>query len=60
MYNIVAYLKCIDLVPELVWVLPGHLLAGDLSLHLLQPLVEALEVLRGLPVFLLHRLLKFQ
>ena len=50
-------LEGVDLCPELVSVLPGDLLAGNLSLHLVQPAVERVQVLPGLPELLLHRLL---
>ncbi len=51
-------LKCVDLSLELIAVLPGDLLAGDLPLHLVQPAVERVEVLPGLPELLLDRLLR--
>ena len=50
-------LEGVDLCPELVSVLPGDLLAGNLSLHLVQPAVERVQVLPSLTELLLHRLL---
>ena len=54
----VTHLEPIDLVPEFIWILPGNLLTGNLPLNLLQPPVQVLQVLPGLPVLFLHRLLQ--
>jgi hypothetical protein len=56
--TVATHLESVDLCPELVAVLPGHILAGNLSLHLVQPLVQAVQVLARLPKLLLHGLLR--
>ena len=52
-----AYLEGIDLILQGINILLGDALAGDLSLDLVQPLVEVIDILRRLAEFLLHRFL---
>lgn len=53
----VTYLEGIDLILQSINILLGDALAGDLSLDLIQPLVEVIDILRRLAEFLLHRFL---
>ena len=57
MFLIFIYLEGIDLILQSVNILLGDALAGDLSLDLVQPLVEVIDILRRLTEFLLHRFL---
>ena len=58
MFLIFIYLEGIDLILQSLQILLGDALAGDLSLNLVQPLVEVIDILRRLTEFLLHRFLK--
>ena len=58
MFLIFIYLEGIDLILQSLQILLGDALAGDLSLDLVQPLVEVIDILRRLTEFLLHRFLK--
>ena len=57
MFLILIYLEGIDLILQSLQILLGDALAGDLSLDLVQPLVEVIDILRSLAEFLLHRFL---
>ena len=57
MFLISIYLEGIDLILQSLQILLGDALAGDLSLDLVQPLVEVIDILRRLTEFLLHRFL---
>ena len=57
MFLIFIYLEGIDLILQSLQILLGAALAGDLSLNLVQPLVEFTDILRRLTEFLLHRFL---
>ena len=57
MFSIFNYLEGIDLILQSLQILLGDALAGDLSLDLVQPLVEVIDILRRLTEFLLHRFL---
>ena len=57
MFLIFVYLEGIDLILQSLQILLGDALAGDLSLHLIQPLVQVIDILRRLTEFLLHRFL---
>lgn len=57
MFLIFIYLEGIDLILQSLQILLGDALAGDLSLDLVQPLVEVIDILRRLTEFLLHRFL---
>ena len=57
MFSIFNYLEGIDLILQSLQILLGDALAGDLSLHLVQPLVQVIDILRRLTEFLLHRFL---
>ena len=52
-----SYLECVDLILESVDILNGDLLTCDLAFNLLEPFVQLVQVLVGLPELLLHRLL---
>ena len=56
--TVVAYLESIDLILEAVNILDGDILASNLLLHLLQPLVKLVQVLICLPELLLDGLLE--
>lgn len=58
MFLIFIYLEGINLILQSLQILLGDALAGDLSLDLVQPLVEVIDILRRLTEFLLHRFLK--
>ena len=56
--TLVAYLESIDLILEAINILNGDILASNLLLHLLQPLVKLVQVLVCLPELLLDGLLE--
>ena len=56
--TVVAYLESIDLILEAINILNGDILASNLLLHLLQPLVKLVQVLVCLPELLLDGLLE--
>ena len=53
----INYLHRLDLVVETIILLAEDILAGDLALNLVQPLVQVVQVLSGLAELLLHGLL---
>ena len=57
MFSIFKYLEGIDLILQSLQILLGDALAGDLSLDLVQPFVQVIDILRRLTEFLLHRFL---
>lgn len=54
----ISYLESVDLILKSIAILDGYLLAGDLPLHPLQPLVQLVQVLIGLAELLLDGLLR--
>ena len=53
----VCYLQCIDLILQSVNILNRDVLTCNLALNLLQPFVQLVQILVGLPELLLDGLL---